>query len=502
MKYNNQKYILSIDQGTTSSRAILFDENGKNIVDSQMETSLIYPKSGWVEQNPLEIWETVYEVVKEVILSPKIDYHDIAALGITNQRETTILWDKNTGEPVYNAIIWQSRQSQDICEDLINKGYSDVIKAKTGLIINPYFSATKIKWIIENVEGVKEKALKGEILFGTVDTFLVWKLTNGEKHVTDFSNASRTMLFNIHTLEWDQDLLELFGISSSMLPEVVYSSGFVGTTKVLKEIEEDLELPITSIVGDQQASLFGQTCFNQGDVKNTYGTGCFMLMNTKDKIVNSENGLLTTIAWGINDKIEYALEGSVFVAGSAVQWLRDSLKMIKKSNEVEEYSSRVEGSDGVYVVPAFVGLGTPYWDNDARGAVFGLTRGTKKEHFINATVESIAYQTKDVMEVMKKESGFSINSIGVDGGASVNNYLLQFQADILDCKIRRAGCLETTALGAAYMAGLVVGIWNSLDEIRKLNDTNQIFMRRMPLVESKRKYEGWKKAVAATRLFK
>ena len=310
------------------------------------------------------------------------------------------------------------------------------------------------------------------------------------------------MLFNIHTLEWDQDLLELFGISSSMLPEVVYSSGFVGTTKVLKEIEEDLELPITSIVGDQQASLFGQTCFNQGDVKNTYGTGCFMLMNTKDKIVNSENGLLTTIAWGINDKIEYALEGSVFVAGSAIQWLRDSLKMIKKSNEVEEYSSRVEGSDGVYVVPAFVGLGTPYWDNDARGAVFGLTRGTKKEHFINATVESIAYQTKDVMEVMKKESGFSINSIGVDGGASVNNYLLQFQADILDCKIRRAGCLETTALGAAYMAGLVVGIWNSLDEIRKLNDTNQIFMRRMPLVESKRKYEGWKKAVAATRLFK
>ena len=502
MKNKAQKYVLSIDQGTTSSRAILFNENGKSVVESQMETSLIYPQSGWVEQNPLEIWETVYEVVKEVVLSPKIDYHDIVALGITNQRETTILWDKTTGEPVYNAIIWQSRQSQYICDDLVENGYDELIKSKTGLIINPYFSATKIKWIFENVQGVKEKALKGDILFGTVDTYLVWKLTDGKKHVTDFTNASRTMLFNIHTLEWDIELLELFGIPISIMPEVVYSSGYVCEASALKIIEEDLILPITSIVGDQQASLFGQTCFGKGDVKNTYGTGCFMLMNTKDKIVDSKNGLLTTIAWGIDGKIEYALEGSVFVAGSAVQWLRDSLKMIKKSSEVEDYSSRVEGSDGVYVVPAFVGLGTPYWDNDARGAVFGLTRGTKKEHFINATVESIAYQTKDVMEVMKKESGIAINSIGVDGGASVNNYLLQFQADILNCKIRRSGCLETTALGAAYMAGLAVGVWEGLDEIRKLNDTDQIFMRRMSLDESNRKYEGWKKAVAATRLFK
>lgn len=502
MKNKAQKYVLSIDQGTTSSRAILFNENGKSVVESQMETSLIYPQSGWVEQNPLEIWETVYEVVKEVVLSPKIDYHDIVALGITNQRETTILWDKTTGEPVYNAIIWQSRQSQYICDDLVENGYDGLIKSKTGLIINPYFSATKIKWIFENVQGVKEKALKGDILFGTVDTYLIWKLTDGKKHVTDFTNASRTMLFNIHTLEWDIELLELFGIPISIMPEVVYSSGYVCEASALQIIEEDLILPITSIVGDQQASLFGQACFGKGDVKNTYGTGCFMLMNTKDKIVDSKNGLLTTIAWGIDGKIEYALEGSVFVAGSAVQWLRDSLKMIKKSSEVEDYSSRVEGSDGVYVVPAFVGLGTPYWDNDARGAVFGLTRGTKKEHFINATVESIAYQTKDVMEVMKKESGIAINSIGVDGGASVNNYLLQFQADILNCKIRRSGCLETTALGAAYMAGLAVGVWAGLDEIRKLNDTDQIFMRRMSLDESNRKYEGWKKAVAATRLFK
>ena len=498
----NTKYVLSIDQGTTSSRAIIFDGGGKIVEDSQLEISLICPESGWVEQNPLEIWESVYEVTKEVLSSAKIDYRKIAAIGITNQRETTILWDKNTGEPVYNAIVWQSRQSQYICEDLIKKGYMDIIKSKTGLIINPYFSATKIKWILDNVEGVKEKVLNGEILFGTVDTFLVWKLTNGALHVTDYSNASRTMLYNIHTLEWDEDLLDLFGIPISMLPKVVSSSGKYGEASALKDIIENYELPITSIIGDQQASLFGQACFNEGDVKNTYGTGCFMLMNTKDKIVESENGLLATIAWGIDENVEYALEGSVFVGGSAVQWLRDSLKMIKNSSEVENYSDRIKGSDGVYVVPAFVGLGTPYWDNDARGAVFGLTRGTKKEHFINATVESIAYQTKDVMEVMEKDAGIKINNISVDGGASVNNYLLQFQADILDCKIRRAGCMETTALGAAYLAGLEVGVWKDKEEIRKLNETNQIFLRRMSLAESKEKYEKWKIAVAATRLFK
>ena len=497
-----KKYVLAIDQGTTSSRAIIFDEHGKNVIDSQMEVSLICPKSGWVEQNPLEIWETVYEVIKEVIGSRRVDYHDILCLGITNQRETTIIWDKNTGVPVYNAIVWQSRQSQDICEELISLGYQDMIQSKTGLLINPYFSATKIKWILDNVPGTKEKALNGELLFGTVDTYLVWKLTNGSCHVTDYTNASRTMLFNIKELKWDNELLEILGIPNSMLPKVINSSEIIAEAVKLQEIEKDWIIPIASIVGDQQASLFGQTCFNSGDVKNTYGTGCFMLMNTKDKIVSSQNGLLTTIAWGINGSIEYALEGSVFVAGSAVQWLRDSLKMIERSSEVEKYSDRVSGSDGVYVVPAFVGLGTPYWDNDARGAVFGLTRGTKKEHFINATVESIAYQTKDVMEVMMLDSGIHVNEMSVDGGASVNNYLLQFQADLLNCKIRRPECLETTALGTAYMAGLACGIWKNLEELKRLSDTNQIFMRRMDSLTVEEKYKGWKKAVEATRIFK
>ncbi len=497
-----ERYVLAIDQGTTSSRAIIFDQEGKKIADSQLEVSLICPESGWVEQNALEIWETVYETIKEVITSKGLDATKIASMGITNQRETTIIWDKNTGEPVYNAIVWQSRQSQEICEKLIEEGYEDLIHQKTGVIINPYFSATKIKWIFDHVTGVKERALNGELLFGTVDTYLVWKLTGGKYHVTDYTNASRTMLFNIHTLEWDNQLLEILGIPNSILPKVVNSSGIIGKAEVLNDLLDGHSIFISSIVGDQQASLFGQTCFKAGDVKNTYGTGCFMLMNTKDKIVTSKNGLLTTIAWGINDKVEYALEGSVFVAGSAVQWLRDSLKMIEKSSDVEVYSERVQGSDGVYVVPAFVGLGTPYWDNDARGAVFGLTRGTKKEHFINATVESIAYQSRDVMEVMIMESGFKINTLSVDGGASVNNYLLQFQADMLNCKIRRPSCLETTALGAAYMAGLAVGVWKNLDELTKLGETNQIFMRRMLPSAVEEKYNGWKKAVASTRTFK
>ena len=502
MSKDIKKYVLAIDQGTTSSRAIIFDENGKNIIDSQMEVSLICPKSGWVEQNPIEIWETVYEVIKEVVGSRKVDYHNIVSLGITNQRETTVVWDKFTGVPVYNAIVWQSRQSQDICEKLISLGYQELIQSKTGLLINPYFSATKIKWILDNVPGAKEKALKGDLLFGTIDTYLVWKMTNGAYHVTDYTNASRTMLYNIKDLKWDEELLAMLDIPYSMLPKVVDSSGVIAKAIKLCDIEKDWDIPIASIVGDQQASLFGQTCFNSGDVKNTYGTGCFMLMNTKDKIVSSKNGLLTTIAWGMNGNIEYALEGSVFVAGSAVQWLRDSMKMIEKSNEVELYSDRVSGSDGVYVVPAFVGLGTPYWDNDARGAVFGLTRGTKKEHFINATVESIAYQTRDVMEVMMLDSGIQINEMSVDGGASVNNYLLQFQADLLNCKIRRPECLETTALGAAYMAGLALGVWENLEELKRLSDINQIFIRRMDVSLVERKYNGWKKAVEATRIFR
>lgn len=498
------KLIIAVDQGTTSSRAIVFNEESEIIESSQMEVGLICPKSGWVEQSPKEIWETVYQTLKEVILSPKVDEKQIVTIGITNQRETTIVWNKETKEPIYNAIVWQSRQSQDICEELINKGYNDLVKEKTGLIINPYFSATKIKWILDNVEGAKQLMDENKLLFGTVDTYLTWCLTEGRLHITDYTNASRTMLYNIHELKWDQELLDILGINESMLPKVVNSSENYGTATFLKKIDNNLNIPICSLVGDQQASLFGQCCFNQGEVKNTYGTGCFMLMNTKDKPINSQNGLLTTIAWGIDNKIEYALEGSVFIGGSAVQWLRDGMKMIEKSSDVAKYSDmdEIPGSAGVYVVPAFVGLGTPYWDNDARGAVFGLTRATKKSHFINATVESIAYQSKDVMEVMKGDSGIEITSIGVDGGASINNYLIQFQSDILDCKIVRPSCLETTALGATYLAGLAVGVWKDKDELKKLQKVNQIFLPRMNNSTREKLYSGWKKAVEATRIFK
>lgn len=497
-----KKYILSIDQGTTSSRAIIFDRNGKIITSSQMPVSMMNPESGWAEQDPNELWESVYLVVKECLNSNLIDPHEISGIGITNQRETTILWDKVTGEPVYNAIVWQSRQSKAICDEVENRGYKELIKQKTGLLINPYFSASKIKWIFDNVSGIYEKALKGEILFGTVDTYLVWKLTNGKAHITDYSNASRTMLFNIKTLEWDEELLKIFNIPKNILPKVVSSSMIYDTAIKLNEIIPDLNLPIASIIGDQQASLFGQCCFESGNIKNTYGTGCFMLMNTKDKLVDSKNGLLTTIAWGIDGKIEYALEGSVFIAGSAIQWLRDGLRMFKESKEVEKYSDRIKGSNGVYVVPAFVGLGTPYWDNDTRGAVFGLTQASKKEHFINATVESIAYQAKDVMEVMVKDSGIAITSLAVDGGASCNNYLMQFQSDILYCKILRPECLETTALGAAYLAGLATSLWKNKDELIKMHGIEQLFLPKMSRERSIELYKGWKKAVEASRLFK
>lgn len=498
------KLIIAVDQGTTSSRAIVFNEESEIIESSQMELGLICPKSGWVEQSPKEIWETVYQTLKEVIISPKVNEKDIVTIGITNQRETTVIWNKETKEPIYNAVVWQSRQSQDICEDLINKGYSDLVKQKTGLIINPYFSATKIKWILDNVKDARKLADEGKLLFGTVDTYLTWCLTEGKLHITDYTNASRTMLFNIHELKWDEELLDILGINESMLPKVVNSSENYGIATALKKIDSSLNIPICSLVGDQQASLFGQCCFEQGEVKNTYGTGCFMLMNTKEKPIDSKNGLLTTIAWGIDNKVEYALEGSVFIGGSAVQWLRDGMRMIDKSGDVIKYSDmdEIPGSAGVYVVPAFVGLGTPYWDNDARGAVFGLTRATKKSHFINATVESIAYQSKDVMEVMKEDSGIEIASIGVDGGASINNYLIQFQSDILDCKIVRPSCLETTALGATYLAGLAVGVWKDKNELKKLQKVNQIFLPRMNNLTREKLYSGWKKAVEATRVFK
>ncbi len=496
------KYIISIDQGTTSSRAILFDEKC-NIIDvCQMEISLNFPENNWVEQNPDELWKSVYEVIKELIQNEKVDVKDIVGIGITNQRETTILWDKKTGKPVYPAIVWQSRQSQDICDQLINDGYESVIQEKTGLIINPYFSASKIKFIFDYRPDLLERAKKGEILFGTVDTYLVWKLTEGKCHVTDYSNASRTMLFNIHTLKWDDYLLDLFGIPKEILPEVKESSGICGYATVLNKITNGYELPIASIIGDQQASLFGQCCFNEGDVKSTYGTGCFMLMNTKDQPIISENGLLTTIAWGLNGKVEYALEGSVFVAGSAVQWLRDGMRLIDKSKDVEKASDYVTGSNGVYFVPAFVGLGTPYWDNDARGATFGITRATKREHIINAVVESIAYQTKDVMDVMISDSNVCINNLAVDGGPSVNNYLMQFQADILNCCVTRPRVFETTAKGAAFLAGLALNIWNGLDELIKLQNTDRLFLPHMKEQTRTKLYKGWKKAIEATRCFK
>ena len=496
-----KKYILSIDQGTTSSRVILFDKENNIVLSSQLEVGIICRNSGWVEQNALEIWETVYECIKMVVTNPKINPLDIASIGITNQRETSIIWDKVTGNPLCNAIVWQSRQSTDICEKWIEEGYKDLIKDKTGLIINPYFSASKIKFMIDNNPIIKEKIEKNEALFGTVDSYLVWKLTEGRCHITDMSNASRTMLFNINTLKWDEELLKLFDIPKQILPTVVSSSSVYDIASVLKNINKNLMLPISSIIGDQQSSLFGQCCFNAGDVKNTYGTGCFMLMNTKEKLVSSNNGLLTTVAWNINGVTEYALEGSVFVGGSAVQWLRDGMRLISKSSEVEE-SSRDQGSNGVYVVPAFVGLGTPYWDNDARGSVFGLTRATTRENFINATVESIAYQSKDVMEVMKEDSNLEINTLSVDGGASSNNYLMKFQSDILNCKIVRPYCLETTALGAAYLAGLAVGFWNSKDELINLHKVEQIFMSNMSEEERNKKYNGWKQAVKATMVFK
>lgn len=493
----NREYILTIDQGTTSTRAIIFDKYSNMISSSQIEIEIICPENGWVEQNPEEIYESVVTTIKNAIRQAKINISDIKCIGITNQRETTILWNKKTGKPVYNAIVWQSRQSQEICEKWIEEGLTNKIKDKTGLLINPYFSASKIRWIFDHVDGVYDLALNGDILFGTVDTYLVWKLTNGKVHITDFTNASRTMLFNIKTLCWDEEILNKFDIPKSILPEVHESSEIYGKYEI-----DNIRIPIASVVGDQQSSLFGQCCYNAGDVKNTYGTGCFMLMNTKKEIIESDTGLLTTIAWGINGEIEYALEGSVFVGGSAVQWLRDGMKMIETSNEVEKYSEDGLVSDGVYVVPAFVGLGTPYWDNDARGSVFGITRATKKEHFINATVQSIAYQSKDVMEVMKEASKLEISTLSVDGGASINNYLMQFQSDILNCKIQRPKCLETTALGATYLAGLATGIYKNKEELVELQLIDKVFM---PIMKEERRislYKGWKKAVEATRVFK
>ncbi|WP_332634180.1 glycerol kinase GlpK [Halalkalibacter flavus] len=495
-----KKYILALDQGTTSSRAILFDKKGSIVAIEQKEIEQIYPNPGWVEHNANEIWASSLAVMAGVMLKANIDKEEIAGIGITNQRETAVVWDKHTGKPIYNAVVWQSRQTVGICEQLKEQGYENIVQEKTGLLIDAYFSGTKVKWILDHVEGARESAEKGDLLFGTIDTWLIWKLSGGKVHVTDFSNASRTLMFNIHDLKWDDELLSMLDIPKAMLPEVKPSSDIYGTTVDYHFF--GAEVPIAGAAGDQQAALFGQACFEEGMVKNTYGTGCFMLMNTGDHAVKSDHGLLTTLAWGVDGKVEYALEGSIFVAGSAVQWLRDGLRMVKSAKDTEQYAERVSSSEGVYVVPAFVGLGTPYWDSDVRGAVFGLTRGTEKEHFIRATLEALAYQTKDVVTAMEADSSIKVKTLRVDGGAVANNFLMQFQSDMLGVPVERPRVQETTALGAAYLAGLAVGFWENKEQIKDQSDLDRRFEAAMPESEQKSLYQGWKKAVEAAKIFK
>lgn len=495
-----EKYILSLDQGTTSSRAILFDKQGRIVHSAQKEFTQYFPKPGWVEHNANEIWASVLAVIATCLAEANIRYDQINGIGITNQRETTVIWDKNTGLPVYNAIVWQSRQTSQVCDELKQNGYEKIVREKTGLLIDAYFSGTKVKWILDNIEGARERANSGDLLFGTIDTWLVWKLSGGKAHVTDYSNASRTMMYNIYDLKWDEELLEMLDIPYSMLPNVRPSSEIYANTVDYHFFGN--EVPIAGIAGDQQAALFGQACFEQGMAKNTYGTGCFMLMNTGEQPVKSNHGLLTTIAWGIDGKVEYALEGSIFVAGSAIQWLRDGLRIIKNAKDSEHYATRVTSTEGVYVVPAFVGLGTPYWDSEARGAVFGLTRGTSKEHFIRATLESLTYQTKDVLTAMEADSNISLKTLRVDGGAVSNNFLMQFQSDILQVPVERPIINETTALGAAYLAGLAVGFWKDQEEIAKQWQIDESFEQKMTTELSADLYAGWKKAINATLAFK
>ncbi|MEB2494346.1 glycerol kinase GlpK [Peribacillus frigoritolerans] len=495
-----EKYILSLDQGTTSSRAILFNEKGEIVHSSQKEFTQHFPKPGWVEHNANEIWGSILAVIAGVLSESSVKPEQIAGIGITNQRETAVVWDKETGTPVYNAIVWQSRQTSGICDELKEKGLNDLFRDKTGLLIDAYFSGTKVKWILDNVEGARQKADEGKLLFGTIDTWLIWKLSGGKAHVTDYSNASRTLMYNIHELKWDEELLEILTVPKSMLPEVRPSSEEYARTIEYHFFGQSI--PIAGAAGDQQAALFGQACFKEGMAKNTYGTGCFMLMNTGTKAVSSEHGLLTTLAWGLNGKVEYALEGSIFVAGSAIQWLRDGLRMLHDAKDSEDYAKRVESTDGVYVVPAFVGLGTPYWDSEVRGAVFGLTRGTSKEHFIRATLESLAYQTKDVLDAMEADSGIELQTLRVDGGAVKNDFLMQFQGDLLRVPVERPTINETTALGAAYLAGLAVGYWKDQEEISRQWAVDKTFEPSMEEQESEKLYEGWKNAVHAAMAFK
>ena len=493
-----KKYIIALDQGTTSSRAIVFDKDGRSIGVSQREFTQIYPEAGWVEHDPLEIWASQSSVLTEVIAKTGIKTDEIASIGITNQRETTLVWDKNTGEPVYNAIVWQCRRTAGICDELKTRdGLEAYVKANTGLVVDAYFSGTKIKWILDNVPGAREKAENGELLFGTVDTWLIWKLTNGKVHVTDPTNASRTMLYNIKELKWDEKMMKELGVPASMLPEVKNSSEVYGEAN-LGGVggQGGHRVPISGIAGDQQAALFGQACFAPGEAKNTYGTGCFLLMNTGEKMVESKNGLLTTIAIGLDGKVEYALEGSVFVGGASIQWLRDELQLIDDAADTEYFAQKVEDSNGVYVVPAFVGLGSPYWDMYARGTIVGLTRGANRNHIIRATLESIAYQSRDLIDAMKEDSGIELNSLRVDGGAVKNNFLMQFQSDILGVDVQRPKVTETTALGAAYLAGLAVGFWKDKSEITENWNINREFNPTFEEVKKEELYRGWKKAVS------
>lgn len=493
--HNTQKktYIMALDQGTTSSRCILFDRQGNICSMAQMEFKQIFPKPGWVEHDPMEIWSSQIAVAAKAMGKIGVTEKNIAAIGITNQRETTIVWEKATGKPVYNAIVWQCRRTAEKVEELVKDGFGEKIHKKTGLIPDAYFSATKLAWILDHIEQGRERAKNGELLFGTVDTWLIWKLTGGQAHVTDYTNASRTMLFDIHKRKWDEEILQKLDIPCEMLPEVKPSSGVYGYTK---DCLIGDGIAIAGAAGDQQAALFGQCCFRSGDVKNTYGTGCFLLMNTGDWPVISKNGLLTTIAAGVDDQIQYALEGSVFVAGAAIQWLRDDLRMIDHAAESEEYCKKVKDSNGIYVVPAFTGLAAPYWDPYARGTIVGITRGTKKEHLIRATVESLAYQVTDVIEAMEKEAGLSLASLKVDGGACANDFLMQFQADLLNAKVERPKCIETTALGAAYLAGIGVGYWKNSEEIRKNWALEHTFLPKQEENWRKEVRKGWKKAVS------
>ena len=486
------KYVMALDAGTTSNRCIIFNEKGEMCSVAQKEFTQYFPKPGWVEHDANEIWSSQLGVAVEAMAKLGIGADDIAAIGITNQRETTIVWDKSTGEPVYNAIVWQCRRTSEYCDTLKDKGLTDKFREKTGLIIDAYFSGTKLKWILDNVDGVRERAEKGELLFGTVETWLIWKLTKGKAHVTDYSNASRTLLFNIKDLTWDKEILEELNIPESMLPEPKPSScvyGYSDASFFGKEI------PIAGAAGDQQAALFGQTCFNPGEAKNTYGTGCFMLMNTGETPVYSQNGLVTTIAWGLDGKVNYALEGSIFVAGASIQWLRDELRIIESAADSEYMAKKVKDTNGCYVVPAFTGLGAPYWDQYARGTIVGLSRGVNKYHIIRATLESIGYQVNDVLHAMKADSGIDLAALKVDGGASANDFLMQFQSDIINAPVKRPSCVETTAMGAAYLAGLAVGYWNSKEDVIKNWAVDKIFSPIMGEDERERKIKGWNKAV-------